>query len=70
MLLNAGPCPHQVSKKLNPYTSNIWATDYEEDSKAYWVTKGTVESNSEQILETQEACFWLSYCHVVPANHP
>ena len=71
---NAGPCPHQVSKKLNPYTSNIWATDYEEDSKAYWVTKGTVESNSEQILETQEACFWLSYCHVVPAklcaNHP
>ena len=34
-----------------------------------WVTKGTAESNFEQILETREACFGLFSCHVVPANH-
>ena len=32
----------------------------------FWVTKGTAKSNSEQVLKTQEACFGLSSCHVVP----
>ena len=63
-------------KNSNPYSSNIWGYSGPPILKRtakhifVWVTKGTAESNSEQILETQEACFGLASCHIVPTNHP